>query len=323
VVDLETLRRQALADGCEVVVGALILNATGHVFSHRRGYDRMLLPGCWDIVGGHVEEDETLLEALRREVAEETGWTVLGEPELLYVSQWQLNAPTPRREFDFLVSVAGDLRRPRLERPKQVEYRWIGTDDLDVFAENRPSGQELVRHVVELALTAAGTSALRSPHAIVFVGLTDDLERLRAVWDPVMAGQIAAHVTVAYPEEIPTLDELTARAAAAARATAPFRLRLDGIRRFESPDDGVYVAIDDVDGAWQALRGAVLDGRRALPVEPHLTIVHPRTSGLAAPAWEQLKELSVEREVEVTELAVTALDGRVWRTAGLHPLDGS
>jgi 8-oxo-dGTP diphosphatase len=104
-VDLAGLQRAAEAEGRRCVVGALIRDEHGRVFVHRRGWERSFLPGCWDIVGGHVEGGEGLLEALEREVAEETGWTVAGEPALVYVADWDApgEPPTARREFDFLV----------------------------------------------------------------------------------------------------------------------------------------------------------------------------------------------------------------------------
>jgi 8-oxo-dGTP pyrophosphatase MutT (NUDIX family) len=52
---------------------------------HRRSWDRRTFPGCWDIVGGHVEAGEDLLTALNREVEEETGWQLSGSPQLAYV----------------------------------------------------------------------------------------------------------------------------------------------------------------------------------------------------------------------------------------------
>ena len=57
-----------------LVVGAVIVNEDDRAFVHRRGYDRALFPGAWDIPGGHVEPGESPIDALRREVQEETGW---------------------------------------------------------------------------------------------------------------------------------------------------------------------------------------------------------------------------------------------------------
>ncbi|PWK64732.1 hypothetical protein BCL76_11454 [Streptomyces sp. CG 926] len=52
-------------------VGAVILNGDGEAFAQKRSPDRHLFPDSWDIVGGHVEAGETLLEALAREIEEE------------------------------------------------------------------------------------------------------------------------------------------------------------------------------------------------------------------------------------------------------------
>jgi 8-oxo-dGTP pyrophosphatase MutT (NUDIX family) len=55
-------------------VGALIRDDQQRVYVQRRTAERRLLPGIWDIVGGHVEAGETPEQALAREVEEETGW---------------------------------------------------------------------------------------------------------------------------------------------------------------------------------------------------------------------------------------------------------
>lgn len=152
---------QAAADQRACVVGALILDERGRVFVHRRGWERRLFPGCWDIVGGHVEPGEDLLAALGREIAEETGWQLRGLPQLVSVADWQSHTDGEvlrRREFDFLVEVAGDLSRPRLEVPKHVEFRWLGPGELDLLDENRGTDDGLVHRLVELALRSAAAA---------------------------------------------------------------------------------------------------------------------------------------------------------------------
>jgi 8-oxo-dGTP pyrophosphatase MutT (NUDIX family) len=259
VVDLEALHRQARADGYEVVVGALILNEAARVFVHRRGYDRVLLPGCWDIVGGHVDGDETLLDALRREVAEETGWDVVGEPELLYVSDWQLNTPTLHREFDFLVSVVGDLHRPRLERPKHIEFRWLAADELDVLAENRDSDDGLVRRLVELALTSPEAKALRSDSRHAAVATCEDARALggRAIVSDAAMTVTLDHVQLAAPRGC----EAEARR---------FFGELLHLREIEKPEPlrargGVWFALGDDQQLHIGVEEAFLPARKAHP----------------------------------------------------------
>jgi hypothetical protein len=64
---------------------------------------------------------------------------------------------------------------------------------------------------------------LTSPHAMVFVDplVTGAIEAVREEWDPSMASAIAAHVTVAYPRDIATLEAMEERVEAAAQKAEP------------------------------------------------------------------------------------------------------
>lgn len=162
MTDYQELQAAADREDRECVVGALIRDARRRVFVHRRSLNRRLLPGCWDIVGGHVEVGETLLDALAREIEEETGWTLMRVDDLLVVTDWETvedGRVRRRREFDFVVQVHGDLTRPRLELGRHVESRWIGPTDLEVLAENRGADAGLVRRIVERAFDAPDVAA--------------------------------------------------------------------------------------------------------------------------------------------------------------------
>lgn len=50
-------------------MGALIRDDRNRVYVHRRSASRRLLPGTWDVVGGHVEAGETPQQALARDIA--------------------------------------------------------------------------------------------------------------------------------------------------------------------------------------------------------------------------------------------------------------
>ncbi len=137
--------------------GALIVDDDGRLFIQRRSPDRRLFPDCWDIVGGHLEPGEEVEDALRREVTEETGWTVaqvLGQVgEYRYVGDDGL----PRIESDWLVRVDGDLGRPRLEVGKHTEFRWLTEADLDLLDEHRDVNDGLIRRIAEDAFALLRT----------------------------------------------------------------------------------------------------------------------------------------------------------------------
>jgi 8-oxo-dGTP pyrophosphatase MutT (NUDIX family) len=111
-----------------------------------------LFPGCWDIIGGHVEPNETLEITLRREIQEETGWQLLRILAVVDFSEWDAGDNGTRQEADFLVEVAGDLENPQLEWSKHTEFRWVSFDELELLKENRSSSDSFIYDVVKSGL---------------------------------------------------------------------------------------------------------------------------------------------------------------------------
>lgn len=99
-----------------IVVGALIRNAHDQVLlvrHHKRG---------WEIPQGRVEEGESLMEALHREVREETGVTV--EPGPL-AAVWSKLSPPSALIFTFLARYRGGELTASDECP---ELGWFAAD---------------------------------------------------------------------------------------------------------------------------------------------------------------------------------------------------
>jgi 8-oxo-dGTP pyrophosphatase MutT (NUDIX family) len=146
------------SDGRTHVAGAIIADPAGRVFAQRRSPTRKVFPHCWDIVGGHVEPGETMLEGLAREVAEETGWTLTGVVAELYRLDWDPGDGLTRHEVDYLVRVEGDLSAPRLEPDKHTEYMWVDESLVDRLHDHRDPGEYFITDIVRLGLAAARTA---------------------------------------------------------------------------------------------------------------------------------------------------------------------
>ncbi|MEU5592807.1 NUDIX domain-containing protein [Streptomyces sp. NPDC020298] len=135
-------------------VGAVILNHDGEAFAQKRSPNRRLFPDTWDIVGGHVESGETLLEALAREVEEETGWRLRHVRLFLGTTTWHGDdGGGLRHEADYLVDVEGDLDHPDLEWSKHSAFGWFSPDNLDRLKENRDPGEFLIHDLIARAVS--------------------------------------------------------------------------------------------------------------------------------------------------------------------------
>lgn len=134
-------------------VGALIKDDRGRVFVQRRSATRRVLPGLWDIVGGHIEAGETLEQALAREIKEETGWTLRRIGAQVADWEWEHDGLV-RRELDYLVDVEGDLSAPRLEAGKHDAFAWVNLDNLALVMDGRTEIDVRLRDIIARALRA-------------------------------------------------------------------------------------------------------------------------------------------------------------------------
>ena len=105
----------------EPTVGAVIINAEGKLFLMRSHKWR----DGWVVPGGHIELGESMEEALRREVKEETGLEIYDIRFLLYQEFVYDQAFWERRHFIFFdYACKTDMEEVRLNSEAQ-EYRWV------------------------------------------------------------------------------------------------------------------------------------------------------------------------------------------------------
>ncbi len=103
-------------------VGALILNDQGELLLGLRNVDDN--KGQWELLGGLARPDETLEEAVRRQVMEEAGIQV--EPQMIvaHYDRYFDDGSIRNAGFTFRCRLlGGEPRRTELDRV--AEFRWV------------------------------------------------------------------------------------------------------------------------------------------------------------------------------------------------------
>ena len=110
----------------KIVAKILLIDSTDNILVLRRNYTHPNFPNHYDFPGGEVEENENNIEAVQREITEETG---------LQVSLNSINLGTKKRVNDNLLHVVY-LGRLNTHKPKVLlsweheSYEWIPIDML-------------------------------------------------------------------------------------------------------------------------------------------------------------------------------------------------
>ena len=109
----------------QVGVKVLLKNPEGKFLLMRRSAYEERGVGKWDIAGGRIEKGVQLMENLRREVAEETGLEIVGEPKLLAAQDiiW------PDRHVVRITYIAEANGKPKLS-PEHDEYGWFSYKEM-------------------------------------------------------------------------------------------------------------------------------------------------------------------------------------------------
>ncbi|KAF7192063.1 8-oxo-dGDP phosphatase NUDT18 [Pseudocercospora fuligena] len=130
-VRLETLlstKREDLPKGIRYVTGGSIFhpNTSKLLILKRASTD--VFPGYWEVPGGSMEPNETVLEGLSREVLEETGLIVESVVYRLEDNELEDNG---RKwvQFHFVVEVK-DVSKIRLDPKEHEEWMWAREEDV-------------------------------------------------------------------------------------------------------------------------------------------------------------------------------------------------
>lgn len=106
----------------QVGVKVLLKNKEGKYLFIRRSQKENIAQGKWDIPGGRIDTGSPLMENLQREIDEETGLKMNGEPTL--IGAQDIFIPQQERHVVRLTYIGEADGEPRLSE-EHTEYAWL------------------------------------------------------------------------------------------------------------------------------------------------------------------------------------------------------
>lgn len=111
----------------QVGVKAVIRNEQGQVLLLKKSYAHVSEKRpSWDIPGGRIKVGEPLLEALAREVTEETGLELVETTGLFHAQDILTNPELHVVRITYLISTCGEVTIS----DEHAEYRWFAQDQI-------------------------------------------------------------------------------------------------------------------------------------------------------------------------------------------------
>lgn len=117
----------------QVVVGGVIYNTNKKVLVVCRPLTESVLPGFFELPSGKKEIGEGTLDALKREIKEETG-LYINEATPFSIFDYDVEKPDYVREttqINFLVFL--DSASPKITLSEHNSYAWVNETELEVY----------------------------------------------------------------------------------------------------------------------------------------------------------------------------------------------
>ena len=110
------------------MIGAVIVDAESILFVRRAQDDFM--GGIYELPSGKVDTGESLIEALKREILEETNLTINNIIDLCDTFDYKSKSGIQTRQFNFVVSVS-NIDTLKLDPKEHDLSEWVKFEDIE------------------------------------------------------------------------------------------------------------------------------------------------------------------------------------------------
>ena len=117
--DLELIQKAKNEKITRLVVGAIIVKSEKILFLKRP--DNEYLGGIFELPSGKVETNETLKEALIREVKEETNLDIHSVVNFIDSFDYESKSGKRTRQFNYLI----DVKNGNIQLTEHVAFKWV------------------------------------------------------------------------------------------------------------------------------------------------------------------------------------------------------
>lgn len=144
-----------MESGVALQVGVKILlcgDNKKYLLLHRSSKKYPEVQGRWDIVGGRINPGETLIQNLRREIKEETGLELTGEPKLVAAQDILYDPGHHVVRLTYMGRATGEVTLDTEENDAYKWYEWrelIKLDDVDIYFKKLLKDESLQKNFTE------------------------------------------------------------------------------------------------------------------------------------------------------------------------------
>lgn len=123
----------------EIDISLGIIERDGKILLLQRKHERPLWDRKWEFPGGKIDAGETALQALHREVSEETGLHVSNVSFLgIHQHDWQFEDETVRVHLR-IFSCNGGEGDVVIEKRSAYAYAWVSPEDVLIYDCHEPN----------------------------------------------------------------------------------------------------------------------------------------------------------------------------------------